>query len=50
MTYWKILSMVYAEKAKAWMSDGILYDIRNVSMDSARRVLVLTIDSGFVQT
>ncbi|KAM3555122.1 hypothetical protein ARSEF4850_006153 [Beauveria asiatica] len=29
MTYWKTLSMVYAEKAKAWMSDGILYDIRN---------------------
>ncbi|KAM3487216.1 hypothetical protein MY3957_009499 [Beauveria namnaoensis] len=29
MTYWKTLSMVYAEKAKAWMNDGILYDIRN---------------------
>jgi hypothetical protein len=50
MTYWKTLSMVYAEKAKTWMSDGILYDIRNVSLKPARRVLVLMIDSGFVQT
>ncbi|KAJ2983487.1 hypothetical protein NQ176_g645 [Zarea fungicola] len=29
MAYWKTLSMVYAEKVKAWMSDGILYDICN---------------------
>lgn len=50
MTYWKTLSMVYAEKAKAWMSDAILYDVRNVSLEHAWNVLVLMTDSGFVQT
>ncbi|KAJ2981946.1 hypothetical protein NQ176_g1710 [Zarea fungicola] len=29
MTYWKTLSMVYAEKVKGWMNDAIIYDIRN---------------------
>lgn len=42
--------MVYAEKAKAWMSDVILYDVRNVSLEHAWNVLVLMTDSGFVQT
>ena len=42
--------MVYAEKAKAWMSDAILYDVRNVSLEHAWNVLVLMTDSGFVQT
>jgi hypothetical protein len=30
ITYWLNLSMVYAESAKRWMDESILYDIRNV--------------------
>jgi hypothetical protein len=30
-TYWKTLSMLYAKKAKGYMNDQILFDIRNVS-------------------
>ncbi|KAK3934987.1 hypothetical protein QBC46DRAFT_424370 [Diplogelasinospora grovesii] len=29
MAYWKILSMVYAQKTASWMSDEVLYDVRN---------------------
>ena len=30
ITYWKTLSMLYARVAQRYMSDDILYDIRNV--------------------
>jgi hypothetical protein len=32
MTYWNVLSMVYAVKTARWMDGGILYDIGNVSL------------------
>lgn len=32
MTYWKVLSMIYAERATTWMGDHTLFDIRNVSV------------------
>ncbi|KAG7136321.1 hypothetical protein HYQ45_006093 [Verticillium longisporum] len=30
MTYWNVLSMVYAERTKRYMDGGVLYDIGNV--------------------
>jgi hypothetical protein len=30
MTYWKVLSMVYARTTAGWMSEAQLYDVRNV--------------------
>ncbi|KAK3934110.1 hypothetical protein QBC46DRAFT_429032 [Diplogelasinospora grovesii] len=29
MTYWKVLSMVYSQKTASWMTEGVLYDVRN---------------------
>lgn len=34
ITYWKTLSMLYAQVAKRYMTDDILFDIRNVSCPS----------------
>ncbi|KAH7305346.1 hypothetical protein B0I35DRAFT_362391, partial [Stachybotrys elegans] len=29
MTYWNVLSMVYAQKTARWMDGGVLYDVGN---------------------
>lgn len=30
MTYWKVLSMVYAQKTAKWIKEDVVYDVRNV--------------------
>jgi hypothetical protein len=39
MTYWKILSMVYLQKTGNLMNNGVLRDVRNVSVRVTARVL-----------
>ena len=34
ITYWLVLSMVYARLAQRYMDEGVLYDIRNVCIPS----------------
>jgi hypothetical protein len=31
MTYWKVLSMIFALETASYMVEDVLYDIRNVS-------------------
>jgi hypothetical protein len=30
MTYWKVLSMVHAQKTASWIKEDVVYDVRNV--------------------
>jgi hypothetical protein len=48
ITYWKVLSMVYARSTCRYMDEGVLYDLKNVCSLSQFRAWMLTLDSGFL--
>jgi hypothetical protein len=49
ITYWKVLSMWYAQETQSYMNESVLYDMRNVRGLYQSLAVTLTPHSGFLQ-